>query len=602
MKFKRIVSVFSSVLCVALLINTTAFAIKTQPNSDVESISIFPMYGILEGQTRQMSATVDANGSFFNSVEWSSSNPNAISCTEDGKIQGLIAGESATITCKAKWGSVKDKIKVYCAEKIPSPVKCTPKNIYTTIYAQPATGMWSGTIFSLPKFFDIIARVFYWMLIPMNFAEAVAFNSKLTVYGRIKNYAYVRYGDPEVFDGFVKYTSLSQSIDGFLELSAEDIDIWADDITYTSKKLTTSYSGNFEWIVGNEDYVYFNKTTGQLIGKNAGVGKNVTITAKADGMTKICTIHLLYKWPQEWKTKTNKDTNLYKAEGNGYTKTTFLPKGREFVVRGDCGTNSGWAYGYYSIGETNYWGYIPIADASTKGTISQYNNLKTTLQNGEKVSWIWPVRDVKNGATQTTRARYISSPYGWRDTDPARHKGVDITNGVSSNSDFANSVDGYEVISAFAGKVVFVHDNSTGYKSCGNCVAIRSNEKDPVTGKYYVAIYMHLKSVPIVGMYADISANQKIGYVGNTGNSGGSHLHFEVNNQNLSYGQTINYEDNPDKEMVFGSVINPLFFYMNYYDLPDNSPYKIIVNPDCAAMKYRKPLWYGDDIKESKKP
>ena len=192
--------------------------------------------------------------------------------------------------------------------------------------------------------------------------------------------------------------------------------------------------------------------------------------------------------------------------------------------------------------------------------------------------------------------------YGWRDDDPIKHKGIDITNGISSSSDFANSIDGYEVVSAFTGKVVFVHDNSTGYKSCGNCVAIRSNEKDPITGKYYVAIYMHLKNKPNVNRNQEVSANTLLGYVGDTGNSGGSHLHFEVNNQNLSYGQKIYYEDNPNKEMVFGSVINPLFFYMNYYNLPEDDSDKIKINSSCAAMNYRKPLWYGDDIKESKKP
>jgi len=113
---------------------------------------------------------------------------------------------------------------------------------------------------------------------------------------------------------------------------------------------------------------------------------------------------------------------------------------------------------------------------------------------------------------------------------------------------------------------------------------------------------MHLKSNPKVIENQNVSANKLLGYVGNTGNSGGSHLHFEVNNQNLSYGQKAYYESNSNKEMVFGSVINPLFFYMNYYNLPESNSGKITINPTCDAMNYRKPLWYGDDIKESKKP
>ena len=74
---------------------------------------------------------------------------------------------------------------------------------------------------------------------------------------------------------------------------------------------------------------------------------------------------------------------------------------------------------------------------------------------------------------------------------------------------------------------------------------------------------MHLKSKPEVMRNQEINANTLLGYVGNTGNSRGSHLHFEVNNQNLSYGQKLYYGNDSDKEMIFGSHINPIFFYMD---------------------------------------
>lgn len=63
-----------------------------------------------------------------------------------------------------------------------------------------------------------------------------------------------------------------------------------------------------------------------------------------------------------------------------------------------------------------------------------------------------------------------------------------------------------------------------------------------------------------------------------------------------------------------GADITPRKYRTRYYSVAyqfvelvgvdnyEDDPYKIIVNPDCAAMNYRKPLWYGDDIKESKKP
>ena len=423
---------------------------------------------------------------------------------------------------------------------------------------------------------------------------------KLQVKGVYGSYFYVEFERNEKqFKGFILQSWMPNNIasgEVLRQLSTYDLDVFVNQ-EKDSYKVTTNYKGNIKWTVSDTSIISFDSSTGKVVGKKPGIA---TISATDGEKTLTCTVHSIYRWQLDWAGTARQETYVYKSKGNTYEKTsTELNVGDTFTVKGDMGGESSWAYG---VSESGTWGYIPISHLSTKGTISQYNNVKTTLENGEKVSWIWPVRDVKNGVTQSTKARYVFSPYGWRDDDPIKHKGIDITNGISSSSDFANSIDGYEVVSAFTGKVVFVHDNSTGYKSCGNCVAIRSNEKDPITGKYYVAIYMHLKNKPNVNRNQEVSANTLLGYVGDTGNSGGSHLHFEVNNQNLSYGQKIYYEDNPNKEMVFGSVINPLFFYMNYYNLPEDDSDKIKINSSCAAMNYRKPLWYGDDIKESKKP
>lgn len=581
----------SFILCVSLITNTVAFAAEIQPQAVVDSITIENRSGVLAGETIQLTATIESNGSFLSGVKWSSSNPEAISCTEDGKIKGITAGKSAVITCKAKWGSAEDTIKVYCVEKISQKVKSGFKNILTFVFAGPNL-LVKDICFDIQVYRNIFINLLRLLLIPTaaKTSSEVFLGDKVTVYGKAGGMAYVRYGEGEKLDGFVRYIDLKKQINAFLNLSTKNMNVWANGITYEGRNLTTSYKGTVDWTVENNKYISFDEETGQITGKTEGIGKKVKITAKADGMTESCTIHLLYKWEQPWTTKTNKETYLYNADENTYVKGNFLAKGKEFVVQGDCGTSSGWAYGYCKINGENRWGYVPIADVSTKGTISQYNNL----------GWSWPVKDVKNGVTQTTKARYITSPYGWRDTDPARHKGVDITNGISSNDNLSKSIDGYEVVSSFAGKVIYVCEDKN--KSCGYCVAIRSNKKDPITEKYYVAIYMHLKYIPNVEIDENVLPNKTIGYVGDTGNSGGSHLHFEVNNQNLSYGQKTYYENNSNKEMVFGSVINPLFFYMNYYNLPEGDSAKIKINPTCDAMNYRKPLWYGDDIKESKNP
>lgn len=411
-----------------------------------------------------------------------------------------------------------------------------------------------------------------------------------TVYGKQGSYAYIEIINKHAtIDGFVRYTRLDKEINSFLNLSATNIDVWADGISDSSKRLTTSYKGEVEWKVGDESIISFDDKTFQITGLKPGT---TTITATADGMSKTCTVHSIYKWPQSWVATTNSNTDLYEADGNGYKKSKVISEGQTFTVYGDDGSSDGWAYGKTTIAGNVKWGFVPISHISTKGTISQYNEL----------GWIWPINSVKNGVEQSKKATYITSPYGWRDDNPVKHKGMDITNGVKSSLDFASSVDGYEVVSAFAGKVIFTHDNSEYYRSCGNCVAIRSNEIDPVTGKYFVAIYMHLKHKPEVSENQNVSANELLGYVGNTGNSAGSHLHFEVNNQNLSYGQKLYYDEAKEHEKTFSIVINPLFFYMDYYYLPENSSDKIIINPGCAAMNYRKPFWYGDDVKETPEP
>lgn len=581
-------SIVSASLCFALIFNVCAFATEAAPASIIENIEINEVRGILKGAEVTMTAETEGGSNSAYSLTWGTSDKNIISCTKNGIIRGLKSESYADITCKANSGYAEDTVRVYCVEPV-TRVESTMNSWITTIYAQPGPGKIADIHFDFSSIFSAL-RLVLWFMVSHGIisVQANEFSlldiPKVTVLGRYGKYCYIRY-DEEKF-GYVEYTKLSKKIDGYIYLPYSDVDVWGNGKSYPNKIVNLTKLDGVRWTVGDEEIIDFNETTGQITGKKPG---QTTLTATKNGISEVIYIHSLYQWPQSWTGKALQETCVYYANENTYTETaTELSVGDDFVVLGDTGGDDGWAYGYFETGSKKEWGYVPISHISTKGTISQYNSL----------DWLWPVVTA-NGKNPAT---YISSPYGWRDTDPARHKGVDITNGVSSNSDFANSIDGYEVVSAFAGTVIYVYDISSGYKSCGNCVAIRSNEKDPITGKYYVAIYMHLKSKPNVKRNQEISANTLLGYVGNTGNSGGSHLHFEVNNQNLSYGQKIYYENDSDKEMVFGSVINPLFFYMTYYNLSENDSGKISVNPTCDAMDYRKPLWYGDDIKESKKP
>ena len=565
-------------LCFSPIFNITAFAGNILPQDSEEKLTVVRQCGVLPGESIQLEAR--RGGEITKAVTWFSSNPSAISCSASGVITGLKAGKSSDITCK--YNNETITMTVYCVEKLSNTPGVYFDSFFVSVYAQPD----SGTVAHTYVNFVPLLRTLLLALTLID-QQSVYFGllNKCRLYGWVGDYAYIRFGKELQYDGFVNGARIMNDAHGMLKISQTNMIVWANGVADPENKLTSN-KDYARWTVNDAQVATYNPSNGQVIGLKPG---RTTIEAEADGFKKICYVYSLYKWPVEWTGMLIDGDYLYRLSANEFYSDVMLTKGSKFTVYGDTGSSDGYAYGCTEEGR---WGFVPISEISTKGTISQYRNL----------GWIWPVRDVKNNATQTVKARYITSPYGWRDSNPIKHKGIDITNGISSAEYPDDCVNGYEVVSAFAGKVVFVHDNNEYYSSCGNCVAIRSNTVDPITGKYYVAVYMHLKTAPIVGVYSDVLANQKIGYVGDTGNSGGSHLHFEVNNQNLSYGQKIYYNDNPKKEMVFGCNINPMFFYMDYYYLSENDPRKITINPYCSAMEYRKPLWYGDDIKESKKP
>ena len=98
------------------------------------------------------------------------------------------------------------------------------------------------------------------------------------------------------------------------------------------------------------------------------------------------------------------------------------------------------------------------------------------------------------------------------------HNAVDITGG------------GYTldyVVAHSDGKVVFHQDGlgnmkgSTGNASYGNCVKIDH-------GNGYQTLYAHMKSGLLVKNGDTVKAGQRLGYMSDSGNAYGGHLHFEV--------------------------------------------------------------------------
>jgi murein DD-endopeptidase MepM/ murein hydrolase activator NlpD len=109
----------------------------------------------------------------------------------------------------------------------------------------------------------------------------------------------------------------------------------------------------------------------------------------------------------------------------------------------------------------------------------------------------------------------LSSPFGYR-SDPftgvrRMHYGVDLANRV-----------GTTVKATMSGTVVVIGDQSLGY---GNYIVIRHD-------RGFQSRYGHLNKI-IVRNGQRISQGQKIGEMGNSGRSTGSHLHFSLYKNNV---------------------------------------------------------------------
>lgn len=116
------------------------------------------------------------------------------------------------------------------------------------------------------------------------------------------------------------------------------------------------------------------------------------------------------------------------------------------------------------------------------------------------------------------------------------HHGIDIP----ADSDT-------EIYSPFEGKVVGVGtDDEYGM---GNYIFIRTNAVDD-SGKQITVRLLHLRDRPTIAKNTTIDKNTFLGYVGNTGDSKGNHLHVDANNNGYISGPQIRansyYAINPE--------------------------------------------------------
>lgn len=143
------------------------------------------------------------------------------------------------------------------------------------------------------------------------------------------------------------------------------------------------------------------------------------------------------------------------------------------------------------------------AKAQGNSASSNSNNTSNTKSTtSSKVS----APPVSNGTFTKPASGRLSSGFGGRSL--GNHFGVDIASGGT-----------VPIVAAADGVVIRSYYSS----SYGNCIFIAHS----INGQVYTTVYAHMRSRGI-GSGATVKKGQQIGIMGNTGQSYGQHLHFEL--------------------------------------------------------------------------
>ena len=288
--FLKFALIFCVALCTVFIFGIYAGAVdiaKLSPNANqpdafsIEELNIIPNYAVLEGQTLQMQVEEFDEFVLFDSVEWTSSKPDVISCTKNGEIEGLKEGK-AIITVKAKVGNASDSITVYCARKLNNP--------QSSRIALPIA--WTTQTPFILHFQTIHFCMFEYL--PLIMTE------KLEVKGVYGSCFYVEFERSEKqFKGFILQSWMPSKIASdeiFRQLSRYNLEVLVgkEEEEY---KVTTNYKGTVKWTVSDDTIIHFDNKTGTVTGLKGGIA---TISATVGDKTLTCTVHSIYEWPLEW--------------------------------------------------------------------------------------------------------------------------------------------------------------------------------------------------------------------------------------------------------------------------------------------------------------
>lgn len=174
-------------------------------------------------------------------------------------------------------------------------------------------------------------------------------------------------------------------------------------------------------------------------------------------------------------------------------------------------------------------GYIKEDESAIKKAIRAYNHSESYVSSvytrgmkfKESPSGEHAVIPVAQGSFTWPTTGAITSKFGYRGDigipgASKYHYGLDIGGGGRGTVPIVSAADG----------VVSRNKWIDGY---GNVVFVKHN----IEGKSFETVYAHMVSPGIVKTGSTVQKGQTIGYMGNTGTSGGKHLHFEIHSPNF---------------------------------------------------------------------
>lgn len=290
---------------------------------------------ILQGKEMQMKFETPDSTSYV-PVNWSSSNPDVISCTEDGKIKGLVKGK-ATITVKAKNSKSSDSITVYCAKKFNEPETAEIRTPFFWVNKTPA-------FFNIEK-------------IRIDFAAYIWSGIKVKVLGYYDDYFYVEYKDGEelcyglIWSNFFWDSTGSKEI--FRQISYYSIVLNPGESS--AEKLTTNYKGNVEWTVSDKDIISYDKNTGKITAKKPGVA---IITAKVGTTKKSCMVYSVSQWLEPETAVATKDVTVRETPSVTGDKAGTVLKGASMTADGDFENGMRWVH----ITSGDIKGFVQLSD------------------------------------------------------------------------------------------------------------------------------------------------------------------------------------------------------------------------------------------------